>query len=68
MRGESEEEIILVGANRHDCLDGDYPVLLILEDSDAADLFYVVTLEDAGLGRMPEMVRLDPLWRVVDFD
>jgi hypothetical protein len=43
-------------------------VLLILEDADEDDLCYVVTIEDAGLGRMPEMIRLDPLWRVVDFD
>jgi hypothetical protein len=64
-----QEDYILVGASLRDCLDGeDCPVLLILEDADAPDLVYVVTLCDALADRAPRAIRLDPLWRIVDFD
>jgi hypothetical protein len=64
-----QEEIILVGANFHDCEDGeDCPVLLILEDAAEPDLVHIVTLPDAAMGTMPRTLRLDPLWRIVDFD
>ncbi len=63
-----QEECILVGASFHDCEDGSCPVLLILEDADEPDLVHVVTLQDAGMGTMPRSIRLDPLWRIVDFD
>ncbi len=63
-----QEECILVGASFHDCEDGSCPVLLILEDAAEPDLFHVVTLHDAGMGTMPRAIRLDPMWRVVDFD
>ena len=63
-----QEECILVGASFHDCEDGSCPVLLILEDADEVSLVYVVTLHDAGMGTMPRAIRLDPLWRIVDFD
>jgi hypothetical protein len=63
-----QEECILVGASFHDCQDGSCPVLLILEDAGEQDLVHVVTLADAGMDEMPRMIRLDPLWRIVDFD
>lgn len=65
--GEQEENI-LVGADFYDCESGDCPVLLILEDEADPDLIYVVTLSDAVTDTMPRSIRLDPLWRVVDFD
>jgi hypothetical protein len=64
-----QDEIILVGASFHDCEDGrDCPVLLILEDAAEPDLVHVVTLCDALAERPPRAIRLDPLWRIVDFD
>lgn len=64
-----QDEIVCVGASVHDCQDGeDCPVLLILEDAAEPDLFHVVTLCDALPDRTPRMIRLDPLWRIVDFD
>jgi hypothetical protein len=64
-----QDEIILVGASLHDCEDGrDCPVLLILEDAAEPDLVHVVTLCDALAERAPRAIRLDPLWRIVDFD
>jgi hypothetical protein len=66
--GEAEEETILVGADYRDCQAGDDPVLLILEDAADPALIYVATLRQAAFGEMPHMVRLDPLWRVVDFE
>jgi hypothetical protein len=64
-----QEEYILVGASVRDCEDGmDCPVLLILEDADEPDLVHVVTLCDALADRAPRAIRLDPLWRIVDFD
>ena len=64
-----QDEIVLVGASVHDCQDGmDCPVLLILEDAAEPDLVYVVTLCDALTDAAPRTIRLDPLWRIVDFD
>lgn len=64
-----QEECILVGASFHDCQDGeDCPVLLILEDAAEPELIHVVTLQDVAMGTTPRTVRLDPLWRIVDFD
>jgi hypothetical protein len=63
-----QEECILVGASVHDCEDGSCPVLLILEDAAEPDLVYVVTLSDAATEAMPRAIRLDPMWRIVDFD
>lgn len=64
-----QDEIVLVGASVHDCQDGmDCPVLLILEDAAEPDLVYVVTLCDALTDEAPRTIRLDPLWRIVDFD
>ena len=64
-----QDEIILVGASVHDCEDGrDCPVLLILEDAATPDLIYVVTLCDVMADSVPRSIRLDPLWRIVDFD
>lgn len=63
-----QEETILVGANFHDCQAGDDPVVLILEDSADPALIYVVSLYQAAFEKMPDVIRLDPLWRVVDFD
>ncbi len=64
-----QEECILVGASVHDCQDGeDCPVLLILEDADEPPLIHVVTLCDALADSAPRAIRLDPLWRIVDFD
>ncbi|HYD14177.1 MAG TPA: hypothetical protein VEC11_15125 [Allosphingosinicella sp.] len=64
-----QDEIILVGASVRDCQDGrDCPVLLILEDADEPDLVHVVTLCDMLTEKAPRMIRLDPLWRIVDFD
>src|SRR5690349_12761199 len=64
-----QDEIILVGASVRDCQDGeDCPVLLILEDSAEPDLVHVVTLCDMLTERPPRTIRLDPFWRVVDFD
>ena len=39
-------------------------------DEDAADpaLIYVASLSQVAYGEMPDVVRLDPLWRIVDFD
>lgn len=65
--GEAEE-MILVGAEFHDCQAGENPVLLILEDAADPALIYVVSLSQVAYEEMPDMVRLDPLWRVVDFD
>jgi hypothetical protein len=66
--GEEEEEMILVGAEFRDCEAGEDPVLLILEDAADAALMYAVSLSQVAYGEMPNVVRLDPLWRVVDFD
>ncbi len=64
-----QDEIVCVGASFHDCENGeDCPVLLILEDSAEPDLVHVVTLCDALADRAPRAIRLDPLWRIVDFD
>jgi hypothetical protein len=63
-----EEETILVGAQFRDCEAGEDPVLLILEDAADPALIYVVSLSQVAYEEMPDMVRLDPLWRVVDFD
>lgn len=64
-----QDEIVCVGASFRDCENGeDCPVLLILEDADAPDLVHVVTLCDALPDRAPRTIRLDPLWRIVDFD
>jgi hypothetical protein len=64
-----QDEIVCVGASFHDCEDGmDCPVLLILEDAAEPDLVHVVTLCDALRDGPPIAIRLDPLWRVVDFD
>ena len=64
-----QEECILVGASVHDCQNGeDCPVLLILEDADEPDLVHVVTLCDMLTEKPPRTIRLDPLWRIVDFD
>ena len=63
-----QEECILVGASFEDCQDGSCPVLLILEDAAEPDLMHVVTLYDAATDHMPRAIRLDPLWRIVDFD
>ncbi len=63
-----QDEIILVGADFHDCESSDCPVLLILEDAAEPGLIHVVTLLDAVGEEMPRSVRLDPLWRIVDFD
>lgn len=64
-----QDEIILVGASFHDCEDGrDCPVLLILQDAAEQDLMHIVTLLDAARDTIPRMIRLDPLWRIVDFD
>jgi hypothetical protein len=65
--GEAEETI-LVGAEYRDCQAGENPVLLILEDAADPALIYVVSLTQVAYEEMPDMVRLDPLWRVVDFD
>jgi len=43
-------------------------VVLILEDAADPSLFYVVSLYEVAFQKMPEMIRLDPLWRIVDFD
>lgn len=66
--GEGEEETILVGAEYRDCEAGENPVLLILEDAADPALIYVVSLSQVAYEEMPDMVRLDPLWRVVDFE
>lgn len=64
-----QDEIILVGASVRDCEEGrDCPVLVILEDADEPDLIHVVTLCDMLTEEAPRAIRLDPLWRVVDFD
>jgi len=64
-----QDEILLVGASPHDCQNGeDCPVLLILEDAAEPDLVHVVTLCDMLTEAPPRAIRLDPLWRVVDFD
>ncbi|HEV7659928.1 MAG TPA: hypothetical protein VGO55_08795 [Allosphingosinicella sp.] len=63
-----EEETILVGAEYNDCEAGEDPVLLILEDAADPALIYVVSLSQVAYEEMPNTVRLDPLWRVVDFD
>jgi hypothetical protein len=65
--GEAEETI-LVGADFHDCQAGEDPVLLILEDAADPALIYVASLSQVAYEEMPDIVRLDPLWRVVDFD
>jgi hypothetical protein len=64
-----QEECILVGASFHDCQNGmDCPVLLILQDAAEPDLVYVLTLCDMLTETAPRAIRLDPLWRIVDFD
>jgi hypothetical protein len=64
-----QDEIVCVGASFRDCEDGmDCPVLLILEDAAEPDLIYIVALCDALRDRAPRTIRLDPLWRIVDFD
>jgi hypothetical protein len=63
-----QEEMIVVGGEYRDCTAGDDPVILILEDAADANLIYVVSLSQAAYEEMPDMVRLDPLWRVVEFD
>ena len=63
-----QDELILVGADWHDCQTGDMPVVLILEDAADPALIYVFSMDQIAFDEMPHMVRLDPLWRVVDFD
>lgn len=64
-----QDEIILVGASVYNCQDGrDCPVVLILEDAAEPDLIHIVTLQDTAFGTTPRTIRLDPLWRIVDFN
>ena len=63
-----QDELILVGADWHDCQTGDMPVVLILEDAADPALIYVFSMDQVAFEEMPHMVRLDPLWRIVDFD
>ena len=62
-----QDELILVGADWHDCQSGDMPVVLILEDAADPALIYVFSMDQVAVEEMPHMVRLDPRWRIVDF-